>query len=43
MLRIKQGQADKLQSKIHMQKQYNRKVELNWELKELNKEIEGLK
>lgn len=41
-LRIKQGQADKLQNKIHKEKQYNHKVELNRELKQLNKEIEGL-
>ena len=43
ILRIKQGQAEKLQNRIHRQKQYNRKVELNRELKQLNKEIEGLK
>jgi len=43
MLRIKQGQADKLQKKIFKEKQYNRKVELNRELKQLNKKIEGLK
>ena len=43
MLRIKQGQADKLQKKVHKEKQYNRKVELNRELKQLNKEIGGLK
>ena len=42
-LRIKQNQAETLQKKIHKEKQYNRKVDLNRELKQLGKEIEGLK
>ena len=42
-LRIKQSQTDKLDKRIHKEKQYNRKVELNRELKQLSKEIEELK
>lgn len=43
ILRIKQGQVDKLQNKVHKEKQYNRKVELNRELKQIKREIERLK
>lgn len=40
--RIKQNECNKLQKRINSEKQFNRKIELNRELKKIRKEIEGL-
>ncbi len=42
-LRIKEREADKLESRMNKEKQFNRRVELNRSLNELNQEIENLK
>lgn len=42
-LRIKEREADKLESRMKKEKQFNRRVELNRTLNELKQEIENLK
>ncbi len=42
-LRMKEREAAKVDSRLKMEKQFNRKVQLNTELKKLNQDIEQLK
>ena len=42
-IRLKQREADKLQTRMNREKQYNRKVEMNGQLRELNNSIKALK
>ena len=42
-IRLKQREADKLQTRMNREKQYNRKVEINGQLRELNNSIKALK
>ena len=42
-IRLKEREADKLQTRINREKQYNRKVEMNGQLRELNNSIKALK
>ncbi len=41
-MRIKQNELEKLESRIRKEKQFNRKIELNAELRKLKNEIESL-
>jgi hypothetical protein len=43
MVRTKQNEASKLQSSLHKEKQFNRKVALNAQLRNLQNELESLK
>ena len=42
MLRIKEREAERLQSRLQIEKQFNRKVEINTELRSIREEIEQL-
>ena len=42
-IRLKEREADKLQTRMNREKQYNRKVEMNGQLRELNNSIKALK
>ena len=42
-IRLKEREADKLQTRMNREKQYNRKVEMNGQLRELEKHIDKLK
>lgn len=42
-IRLKEREADKLQTRMNREKQYNRKVEMNGQLRELNNTIKALK
>jgi hypothetical protein len=43
LLRVKEREAEKLENRIKKEKQFNRRVEMNRALNELNIEIDNLK